>query len=107
MMLRRDTRGPAMRSVLRHRSHGLAHDQQKAAVRQVLSCKDTVNGDHRRAGRASIVPMEEAAEAVRGHGKEVFVFAPSTGAREVLQQKGFDRAETVEHLLRNEKLTQN
>jgi hypothetical protein len=51
--------------------------------------------------------MEEAAEAVRGHGKEVFVFAPSTGAREVLQQKGFDRAETVEHLLRNEKLTQN
>ncbi len=48
--------------------------------------------------------MEEAAEAIAANGKQLFVFAPSTGAREVLVEKGFDEAQTVEHLIRNEKL---
>ncbi len=48
--------------------------------------------------------MQEAAEAIEASGKNLFVFAPSTGAKEVLEEKGFEKAQTVEHLLRNEKL---
>lgn len=80
------------------------NDQQKNAVRHVLASKDTVTAVTGGAGTGKSSLMEEAAEAIRGNGKEVFVFAPSTGACEVLQSKGFDRAKTVEHLLKNDKL---
>lgn len=80
------------------------NDQQKAAVRHVLASKDTVTAVTGGAGTGKSSLMEEAAEAVRGNGKVVFIFAPSTGACEVLQQNGFEAAQTVEHLLRNEKL---
>tara|TARA_R110002049_G_C9174280_1_gene562385 strand:+ start:3627 stop:6542 length:2916 start_codon:yes stop_codon:yes gene_type:complete len=79
-------------------------DQQKSAVNHVLQSRDTVTAIAGGAGTGKSSLMEEAAEALRGNGKEVFVFAPSTGAREVLQEKGFDQAQTVEHLLRNEQL---
>lgn len=80
------------------------NDQQKAAVRHVLSSRDTVTAIMGGAGTGKSSLMEEAAEAIRLNGKQVFVFAPSSGAREVLQEKGFENAKTVEHLLRNEKL---
>jgi len=69
-----------------------------------LSSTDTVMAITGGAGTGKSSLMEEAAEAIRTNGKEVFVFAPSTGAREVLEEKGFKEAQTVEHLLRNEKL---
>ncbi|MCA9861111.1 MAG: AAA family ATPase, partial [Thermomicrobiales bacterium] len=53
-------------------------------------------------GKSSL--MQEAAEGIAKQGKQVFTFAPSTGAREVLQDKGFQNAQTVEHLIRNTKL---
>ncbi len=80
------------------------NEQQKAAVRHVLTSKDAVCGVTGGAGTGKSSLMEEAAAAIEANGKRVFVFAPSTGAREVLQEKGFPAAETVEHLLRNETL---
>lgn len=80
------------------------NDQQKDAVRHVLTSTDNVIAVTGRAGAGKSSLMEEAAEGIQANGKKLFVFAPSTGAREVLQEKGFDDAQTVEHLIRNEKL---
>jgi conjugative relaxase-like TrwC/TraI family protein len=80
------------------------NEQQKDAVRHVLTSRDNVLAVMGAAGTGKSSLMQEAAEAVRGNGKEVFTFAPSTGAREVLQEKGFKNAQTVEHLLRNTEL---
>ena len=80
------------------------NDQQQAAVRHVLTSRDAVTAITGGAGTGKSSLMQEAAEAIRGHGKEVLPLAPSTGAREVLHEKGFPNAQTVEHLLRNEPL---
>lgn len=80
------------------------NDQQKNAVRHVLTSKDTVTAVTGGAGTGKSSLMEEAAEAIQANGKAVYTFAPSTGACEVLQTKGFENAKTVEHLLKNEKL---
>lgn len=78
--------------------------QQKSAVRHVLTSRDTVMAITGGAGTGKSSLMQEAAEAIRGCGKEVRAFAPSTGACEVLQEKGFQNVQTVEYLLRSEKL---
>ncbi len=80
------------------------NDQQKSAVLHVLTSRDAVMAITGGAGTGKSSLMAEAAEAIRGHGKEVLTLAPSTGAREVLQDKGFANAQTVEHLLRNAQL---
>ena len=80
------------------------NDQQKEAVRHVLKSRDAVTGVMGGAGTGKSSLMQEAAEAISGCGKNLFVFAPSTGAKEVLEEKGFEQAQTVEHLLRNDKL---
>lgn len=80
------------------------NDQQKQAVRHVLDSRDTVTAVTGGAGTGKTSLMQEAAEAIEKNAKKLFVFAPSTGAREVLEEKGFSEAKTVEHLLRNEKL---
>jgi len=102
----RDGRGT--RKSIANKEHEFArewlNEQQKAAVRHVLTSRDTVTAITGGAGTGKTSLMQEAAEAVRGNGKEVYVFAPSTGAKEVLQDKGFGNAQTVEHFLRNETL---
>ncbi|MCO8122892.1 relaxase domain-containing protein [Stieleria sp. TO1_6] len=80
------------------------NDQQKAAVQHVLRSRDSVLAITGGAGTGKSSLMQEAAEGVRHHGKEVFTFAPSTGAKQVLEEKGFAKAQTVEHLIRNTKL---
>lgn len=80
------------------------NDQQKSAVLHVLTSRDAVTAITGGAGTGKSSLMAEAAEAIRGHGKEVVPLAPSTGAREVLHDKGFANAQTVEHLLRNTQL---
>ncbi|MCD0462381.1 MobF family relaxase [Roseiconus lacunae] len=78
--------------------------EQKAAVHFVLECRDTVMAVTGGAGTGKSSLMQEAAEAIEMSGKELFTFAPSTGAVEVLKEKGFDRTETVEHLIRNDRM---
>jgi conjugative relaxase-like TrwC/TraI family protein len=80
------------------------NDQQKAAVDHILQSRDAVLSITGGAGTGKTSMMLEASEAVQKQGRSVFVFAPSTGAREVLEEKGFSQAQTVEHLLRNTKL---
>lgn len=80
------------------------NEQQKDAVRFLLTSRDTVIAVAGGAGTGKSSLMEEAVEAIRRNGKETFTFAPSTGAREVLQEKGFQKAQTVEHLIRNTQL---
>lgn len=80
------------------------NDQQKNAVNHVLHSRDTVTGVTGGAGTGKTSLMKEAVEAIESQGKNVLTFSPSTGAREVLMEEGFEAAQTVEHLLRNEKL---
>lgn len=102
----RDGRGT--RKAIARQEHVFERDwlnpQQKAAVNHVLQSRDSVTAITGGAGTGKSSLMEEAASAIRKNGRDVSVFAPSTGAREVLQEKGFESAQTVEHLLRNEKL---
>lgn len=100
--------GRGTRMTIARQEHTFArdwlNDQQKQAVRHVLDSRDTVTAVTGGAGTGKSSLMEEAAEAIKANGKQLFVFAPSTGAREVLAEKGFEEAQTVEHLIRNEKL---
>jgi conjugative relaxase-like TrwC/TraI family protein len=80
------------------------NDHQQAAVNHVLQSRDNVVAIAGGAGTGKSSLMQEAAEGVAKNGKEVFTFAPSSGGRDVLQEKGFKEAETVEHLIRNTKL---
>lgn len=77
---------------------------QKNAVEYLLQSRDQVMAIIGRAGTGKTALMQEAAEAIEQNGKQVFTFAPSTGAKEVLQQQGFKTAQIVEHLIRNTKL---
>lgn len=79
------------------------NEQQQIAVRFVLESRDTVLAISGGAGTGKSSLMQESVEAVQQNGKQVFTFAPSTGAREVLEEKGFQDAQTVEHLIRNTK----
>ncbi|QDS99329.1 MobF family relaxase [Adhaeretor mobilis] len=99
----RGTRLPIARQE-HHFKREWLNDQQKEAVRHVLNSRDTVTGVMGGAGTGKSSLMQEAAEAIEASDKKLFVFAPSTGAKEVLEEKGFAKAQTVEHLLRNEKL---
>ena len=80
------------------------NEEQKDAVNHVLHSRDTVMAITGGAGTGKSSLMQEAVDAVRENGKQVFTFAPSTGAKEVLEEKGFENANTVEHLIRNTKL---
>lgn len=99
----RGTRHPITQEEITFKREWL-NDQQKEAVRHVLRSRDTVTGVMGGAGTGKSSLMQEAADAIHKRGKQLFVFAPSTGAKEVLEEKGFERAQTVEHLLRNDKL---
>ena len=99
----RDGRGTrkAIASLPYEFSRDWLHRDQKNAVRHVLESRDTVTAVTGGAGTGKSSLMQEAAIAIETFGKRLFTFAPSTGAREVLREKGFKNAETVEHLLRN------
>lgn len=85
-------------------SRAWLNDEQKGAVEHVLRSRDAVIAVVGGAGTGKTSMMQEAVEAVRRSGKETSVFAPTTGATEVLQEKGFHEARTVEHLLRNKSM---
>lgn len=80
------------------------NDQQKAAITDLLNSTNTVNVIVGAAGVGKTSTMREAVEAIELANKSVFTFSPSNGAKEVLHEEGFTKAETVEHLIRNEKL---
>lgn len=80
------------------------NDHQKEAVKYLLNSRDTVMAVVGGAGTGKTSLMEEAIEAMEKRNKQVFTFTPSTGAKEVLEEKGLKNTQTVEHLIRNSKL---
>jgi conjugative relaxase-like TrwC/TraI family protein len=81
-------------------------DEQKQAALHVLTSRDTVTGVVGKAGTGKTRMMRATVDALQGEsGQKVFVFAPSSQAsRGVLKTEGFRDAETLEMLLKNEKL---
>jgi conjugative relaxase-like TrwC/TraI family protein len=81
-------------------------DEQKRAALHVLSTRDTVTGIVGKAGTGKTRMMRATIDAIHGEsGQKVFVFAPSSQAsRGVLKKEGFKNAETLEMLLKNQKL---
>jgi conjugative relaxase-like TrwC/TraI family protein len=87
---------------------GLSEEQRRAA-RLILKSRDRVVGVRGGAGTGKSTMMKSTIEAMENgkQQREVFVFAPSAQAsRGELKKAGFEGAETLEMLLRNEKLQQ-
>jgi conjugative relaxase-like TrwC/TraI family protein len=84
---------------------GLSDEQKKAAL-HVLTSRDTVTGVVGKAGTGKTRMMRTTIDALESEsGQRVYVFAPSSQAsRGVLKKEGFQNAETLEMLLKNEKL---
>ena len=85
---------------------GLSSEQKKAAL-HILNNRDTVTGVVGKAGTGKTRMMRATVDAIEGTGQRVFTFAPSSQAsRGVLKKEGFRDAETLEMLLRNDKMQQ-
>ena len=83
----------------------LLSDEQRRAVRHLLTSKDQVMAIRGGAGVGKTTLMSEAVAQIEASGIKVFAFAPSAAAsRETLREAGFANAETVAHLLLNKKL---
>lgn len=80
--------------------------EQRGAAEHVLGSRDVVTGVVGRAGTGKTRMMRSTIDAIETNSdQKVFVFAPSSQAsRKVLKGEGFENAETLEMLLRNEKL---
>jgi len=86
-------------------AEGLLSEEQRAAVRHVLTSTDRVIGLRGGAGTGKTTLMQEAVAGIRAGGKQVFAFAPSAEAsRKVLRSEGFGDADTVARLLADREL---
>ncbi len=82
----------------------LGQDQMDA-VRHVMTSPDRVMATRGPAGAGKTTMMQEAVAAIEASGHRVFTFAPSAeSSRGTLRNEGFQDAETVAHLLKNESL---
>jgi len=78
---------------------------QKDAVRHVMTSPDRVMAIRGPAGAGKTTIMREAVSAIEAGGHKVFTFAPSAeSSRGTLREEGFSNAQTVAHLLKNESL---
>lgn len=80
-------------------------DEQRAAVKHLLTSRDQVMAVRGGAGVGKTTLMKDAVAAIEARGLKVFAFAPSAVAsRETLREAGFAGADTVAHLMLNTKL---
>ena len=78
---------------------------QKDAVRHVMTSSDRVIATRGPAGAGKTAMMQEAVAAIEAGGQNVFTFAPSAeSSRGTLRKEGFQDAQTVAHLIKNESL---
>jgi conjugative relaxase-like TrwC/TraI family protein len=78
---------------------------QKDAVRHVMTSSDRVMATRGPAGAGKTTMMQEAVAGIEAGGQKVFTFAPSAeSSRGTLRREGFQDAQTVAHLLKNEAL---
>jgi conjugative relaxase-like TrwC/TraI family protein len=81
------------------------NDGQRKAVQHVLTSPDRVILVRGAAGTGKTSIMQETVEAIEANGKRVHTFAPSANAsRGVLREDGFDTADTVARLLKDERM---
>ena len=82
----------------------LGQDQMDA-VRHVMTSPDRVMATRGPAGAGKTTMMQEAVAGIEAGGHRVFTFAPSAeSSRGTLRKEGFQDAQTVAHLLKNESL---
>ena len=78
---------------------------QRDAVRHVMTSPDRVMATRGPAGAGKTTMMQEAVAGIEAGGHRVFTFAPSAeSSRGTLRKEGFQDAQTVAHLLKNESL---
>jgi len=84
---------------------GLSEEQKKAAL-HILSSRDSICAVSGKAGTGKTTMMRATRDAIESvPGQHVFAFAPSSQAsRNVLAKEGFKDAETLEMLLKNERV---
>lgn len=76
------------------------NEDQRRAVRHILTSRDRVMLIRGAAGTGKTTMMQEAVSAIEATGRKVFTFAPSADAsRGVLRAEGFATADTVARLL--------
>lgn len=81
------------------------NDQQEAAVRHVLGSSDRVILIRGGAGTGKTTLIKNAVSAIEKTDRKVFLFAPTSDAsKDVLRSEGFDNADTVARLLKDNKL---
>jgi conjugative relaxase-like TrwC/TraI family protein len=81
----------------------LSQEQRKAAM-TVLNSTDIVTALQGGAGTGKTRMLQTTVKAIEASGENVFTFAPSVEATEVLRTEGFKNAETVERLLIDPKM---
>jgi conjugative relaxase-like TrwC/TraI family protein len=74
-------------------------EEQRAAALVILSSRDVVTALKGGAGTGKTRMLLSTVSAIKAAGKEVYAFAPSADAAEVLHKEGFGDAHTVERLL--------
>lgn len=83
-------------------------DEQRRAVRHLLTSPDRVMVVRGGAGTGKTSMMQEAVEAIEAGGKRVLTLAPSAAAsRDVLRSEGFGDADTVARLLVDSELQES
>lgn len=80
------------------------NNQQANAVRYVLGNTDQITIIKGGAGTGKTTLMSEAVKTIESTRRKVFTFAPTSQARNVLRDEGFDNAQTVSRLLVDKKL---
>ena len=80
-------------------------DDQKKALHHVLKSSDRLTMIRGGAGTGKTTLIKTAVEEIEKTGKEVFLFAPTSNVSgDTLRHKGFENADTVARLLRDDKL---
>jgi conjugative relaxase-like TrwC/TraI family protein len=83
----------------------LASEEQTLAIEHLLRTRDLLTAVRGAAGTGKTTMMTEAVKALETlSARNVFVFAPSSSAVEVLRREGFAGAETLQKLMQDEDL---
>ncbi|HRZ58778.1 MAG TPA: MobF family relaxase, partial [Candidatus Paceibacterota bacterium] len=75
--------------------------EQRRVVEAVLGSPDAVMGIRGGAGAGKTFVLNQLVAGVEARDHEVFLFAPTAAAVEVLREEGFVKSQTVQHLLQN------
>lgn len=75
------------------------NQQQIKAIQHILGSEDKIIGISGKAGVGKTSMSLEAVKAINASGKQVFTFAPTNNAVEVLKKEGFHDSHTIQKLL--------